>query len=78
MNETIDIEDDNRTENHEYTFIRGIFTYEVNDHKKYAFFILDWFYDTKRTDNLMGCKIYDLQELNNDLWLHVHSFHIVD
>ena len=78
VGETIDIEDDNGTENREYALIRGIFTHEANDHKKYAFFILDWYYDTGRTDNLTGCKIYGLQEPKDDSWPHVHSFHIVD
>ena len=34
--------------------------------------------DTGRKDSLTECKIYDLQEPNNDLWPHIHSFHIVD
>ena len=47
-------------ENHEYAIIREIFTHTANDNKKYAFFILDQYYDTDQTDNLTGSKIYDL------------------
>ncbi|GES96961.1 hypothetical protein GLOIN_2v1483751 [Rhizophagus clarus] len=72
------VEDDNGIGNWEYALIKGIFTYKANDNKKYTFFILDWYYDTGRTDSLTGCKIYGLQGPNHDLWAHVHFFHIVD
>ena len=62
VGDTIDIEDDNGTGNREYALIRGIFTHTANNHKQYAFFILDWYYDTGRKDNLTGCKIYGLQD----------------
>ena len=78
VGETIDVEDNNGTESREYALIRGIFTHTANNYNKYAFFILDWYYDTGRTDNLTGCKIYGLQEPNDDQWSHIHSFHIVD
>uniref|UniRef100_U9TUC4 BAH domain-containing protein n=1 Tax=Rhizophagus irregularis (strain DAOM 181602 / DAOM 197198 / MUCL 43194) TaxID=747089 RepID=U9TUC4_RHIID len=77
VGEVIDIEDDG-TKNREYAIIRGIFTHQANDYKKYAFFILDWYYDTGRIDDLTGCKIYGLQESKDVLWPHIHSFHIVD
>ncbi|GES95457.1 hypothetical protein GLOIN_2v1483751 [Rhizophagus clarus] len=54
------VEDDNGIGNREYALIKGIFTHKANDNKKYAFFILDWYYDTGRTDGLTGCKIYGL------------------
>ncbi|GES92542.1 hypothetical protein GLOIN_2v1483751 [Rhizophagus clarus] len=54
------VEDDNGIGNREYALIRGIFTHKANDNKKYAFFILDWYYNTGRTDSLTGCKIYGL------------------
>ncbi|GET00727.1 hypothetical protein GLOIN_2v1483751 [Rhizophagus clarus] len=72
------VEDDNEIENQEYALIREIFIHKANDNKKYAFFILDWYYDTDRIDSLTGCKIYGLQGSNHDLWAHVHSFHIVN
>jgi hypothetical protein len=78
VGEVIDIEDDNGTGNREYALIRGIFTHQANDYKNYAFFILDWYYNTGRTDNLTGCRIYGLQEPKHNLWPRVHSFHIVD
>ncbi|PKB94651.1 hypothetical protein RhiirA5_438319 [Rhizophagus irregularis] len=77
VGEVIDIEDDG-TKNREYALIRGIFTHQANDYKKYAFFILDWYYDTGRIDDLTGCRIYGLQESKDVLWPHIHSFHIVD
>jgi len=78
VNDIIDVEDDNGMGNREYAIVKGIFTHTANDNKKYAFFILDWYYDTGRTDDLTGSKIYGLQESNNNLWPHIHSFHIVD
>ncbi|CAB5206941.1 unnamed protein product [Rhizophagus irregularis] len=77
VGEVIDIEDDG-TKNWEYALIRGIFTHQANDYKKYAFFILDWYYNTGRIDDLTGCRIYGLQESKDVLWPHIHSFHIVD
>ena len=78
MGETIDIEDDNGAETREYAIIKGIFTHIANDNKRYAFFILDWYYNTGRTDNLTGSKIYKLQESTDVSWSYIHSFHIVD
>jgi hypothetical protein len=78
VGEIIDIEDDNGTEMREYALIRGIFTHIANDNKKYAFFILDWYYNTGRIDNLTESKIYKLQESADVSWPHIHSFHIVD
>lgn len=78
VDDVIDIEDDNGIEIREYALIRGIFTHIANDKKRYAFFILDWYYNTNRMDNFTGSKIYGLQESNNISWPHIHSFHIVD
>lgn len=78
VGDIIDIKDDDEMENQTYAIVRGIFTHIANDRKNYAFFILDWFYNTGRTDDLTGSKIYGLQKSNNDLWFHIHSFHIVD
>jgi hypothetical protein len=46
VDDVIDIEDDNELGSREYALIRGIFTHKANDNKNYAFFILDWYYDT--------------------------------
>ena len=62
VGETIDVENDNKTVIREYAFIKGIFIHIANDKKKYAFLILDWYYNTGRTDNFTGSKIYKLQE----------------
>ena len=78
VGKTIDIEDDNETGEREYALIKGIFTYMANDNKRYAFFILDWYYNTGRIDNLTGSKIYKLQKSNDILWSHIHSFYIVN
>src|SRR5256885_2306751 len=78
VGETIDVEDDNGTGIREYALIKGIFTHIANDNKRYAFFILDWYYNTGQIDNLTGSKIYKLQESVDISWSHIHSFHIVD
>jgi hypothetical protein len=78
VGETIDVEDDDGPEIREYALIRGIFTHIANDEKKYAFLILDWYYNTGRTDNFTGSKIYKLQKSDDNSWPHIHSFHIVD
>jgi hypothetical protein len=71
VGEVIDIEDDG-TGNWEYALIRGIFTHQANDYKKYAFFILDWYYNTGRIDDLTGLGS-GLQESKDNLWPHIHS-----
>ncbi|CAB4430866.1 unnamed protein product [Rhizophagus irregularis] len=76
VGDTIDIEDE--TGRREYALIKGIFTHMANDGKKYAFFILNWYYNTGRVDNFTGSKIYGLQKSDDDSWYHVHAFHIVD
>ena len=78
VNDVIDVEEDNGMESHAYAIIREIFTHMANDRKKYAFFLIDWYYDTGRVDNFTGSKIYRLQKSHNNLWPHIHSFHIVD
>ena len=70
VGEAIDVQEDNESA---YAIIQAIFTHIANDNKKYAFLILDWYYDTGRVDNFTGSKIYDLQESNND----IHSFNII-
>ena len=78
IGDTIDVEEDNEIASRAYAIIRGIFTHTANDKKKYAFFILDWYYYTGRIDNFTRSKIYGLQEFNDESWPHIHSFHIVD
>jgi hypothetical protein len=46
VGEVIDVEDDNGTGVRKYALIKGIFTHIANDNKRYAFFILDWYYNT--------------------------------
>ena len=58
VGEAIDVQEDNETA---YAIIQAIFTHIANDNKKYAFLILDWYYDTGWVDNFTGSKIYDLQ-----------------
>ena len=70
VGKAIDVQEDNKTA---YAIIQAIFTHIANDNKKYAFLILDWYYDTGQVDNFTGSKIYDLQEFNND----IHSFNII-
>ncbi len=70
VGEAIDVQEDNELA---YAIIQAIFIHIANNNKKYAFLILDWYYDTGRVDNFTGSKIYDLQESNND----IHSFNII-
>ncbi|PKY38590.1 hypothetical protein RhiirA4_451598 [Rhizophagus irregularis] len=65
LGEVIDIEDDG-TENREYALIRGIFTHQANDYKKYVFFILDWYYDTGRIDALLDVE--SMQSIIEKFW----------
>ena len=70
VGEVIDVGENNETA---YAIIWAIFTHIANDNKNYAFFILDWYYDTGRMNNFTGSKIYDLQESND-----IHSFNIIN
>src|SRR5437870_3976626 len=66
-----------------YAIIRAIFTHIANDNKKYAFFILNWYYDPGQVDNFTESKIYGLQESNDDIYSlnidnqnpHIHFVH---
>jgi hypothetical protein len=78
VGDAIDVEDDDEMQSRAFAVVRGIFTHMANDKKKYAFFIIDWYYETGRVENFTGSKIYGLQESDDDLWTHIHSFHIVD
>jgi len=78
IGDAIDIEEDNEIKSHAYAIIWGIFTHIANDRKRYTFLIIDWYYDTGHVENFTESKIYDLQESDDDLWSHIHSFHIID
>jgi hypothetical protein len=78
VGDAIDIEEDDGMQSRAFAVVRGIFTHMANDEKKYAFFIIDWYYETGHVESFTGSKIYGLQESNNDSWPHIHSFHIVD
>ena len=78
IGDAIDIEENNETKSHAYAIIREIFTHIANDRKRYAFLIIDQYYNTGHVKNFTESKIYGLQELNDDLWSYIHSFHIID
>ncbi|CAG8769417.1 2802_t:CDS:2, partial [Racocetra fulgida] len=61
-----------------YAIVRAIFTHKYNDRNVYTFVWIDWLKNTKHTDSLLRCLIFERQPDLDTRWHRIYPISVLN
>jgi hypothetical protein len=78
VGDVVELKEISDPDNNSFAMIKAIITHKANDGRTYAFFILTWFEDLKRTHSTLECAQFRLQHETNLQWRRIFTISMVD